>query len=131
MVDEMPVGTVRPQRVLVQAPQAQAAAVRGGFAVSREVAEQTAVGEVFLSALIRSQLRLALVVAGGFLVLLLGIPLLLTALPAAAGVTVLGVPMRWLLLGVAVYPLLLLCAWLFVRSATRNEVRYRELVDEK
>jgi hypothetical protein len=124
------VTTGTPQRVLVRAPQAQAGPVHGRFAVSREVAEQTTVGEVFLSALIRSQLRLALVVASGFLVLLLGIPLLLAALPAAAGTPVLGVPLSWLLLGAGVYPLLLLSAWLFVRNATRNESRYRDLADE-
>ena len=41
-------------------------------------------GQVFVRSLIRSQLRLALVVAGGFLVILAAFPLILAAVPGLA-----------------------------------------------
>ncbi len=118
-------------RVRVVAPRSLARSSPGSFPVSREVAEQTAVGEVFITSLIRSQLRLALVVASGFLLFLLGCGLLLAFAPDFSGITVATVPLPWLVLGLGIYPVIGLCAWLFVRSASRNEARYRDLVDEK
>jgi hypothetical protein len=94
------------------------------------MAEQSEVGQLFVASLIRSQLRLALVVAAGFLVILIGIPVLLAVFPGIGGVTVLTVPVPWLLLGLAVYPLVIGCAILYVRSATRNERRFQDLVDD-
>ena len=96
----------------------------------REVAEESEVGQLFVTSLIRSQLRLALVVAGGFLIILIGIPVLLTIFPAISGVTVFTVPVPWLLLGFCIYPLVIGCAALYVRSASRNEKRFQDLIDE-
>ncbi|GAP56698.1 hypothetical protein AHiyo6_32630 [Arthrobacter sp. Hiyo6] len=42
-----------------------------------EAAEESEVGQVFVRSLIRSQLRLALVVAGGFLLILFAFPMML------------------------------------------------------
>ena len=62
-------------RVRVTAPAAAARPVTE----SSEAAQESDVGQVFVRSLIRSQLRLALVVAGGFLVILGAFPLLLAA----------------------------------------------------
>jgi hypothetical protein len=35
------------------------------------------------------------------------------------------------MLGAGVYPIIGACAWLYVRAATRNEDRYRDLVEGK
>lgn len=121
----------RPARVRVTAPRSGGAPLGPGYPVAREVAEQTEVGEVFIQSLIRSQLRLAVVVAGGFLVILLGFPVLLTLAPAVGAIDVFGIPFSWLLLGLGIYPLIGISAWLYVRSATRNEATYRDLVEEK
>jgi hypothetical protein len=43
-------------------------------------------------------------------------------------VHLLGLPLPWLLLGVLVYPALVLAAWLYVRQAERNERDFSELV---
>ena len=43
---------------------------------------------------------------------------------------VLGVPLPWLLLGVVVYPFLVLLGWLYVRRAERNERDFADLVGE-
>ncbi|MHA7239216.1 DUF485 domain-containing protein [Arthrobacter sp. TMS1-12-1] len=119
-----------PRRVRVTAPRTAARATGASFPVAREMAEQSEVGQVFVASLIRSQLRLALVVAGGFLVILMGIPVLFAVFPAIETVTVLTVPVPWLILGLGVYPLVIGCAVLYVRSASRNERRFQDLVDD-
>ncbi|MEE2521768.1 DUF485 domain-containing protein [Pseudarthrobacter sp. J75] len=94
-------------------------------------AEQTDVGQLFVRSLIRSQLRLAMVVAIGFLVILGAFPALLAFVPGLAQTTVGGIPFDWLLLGLGLYPVIALSAWLFVRAANRNESRYRHLADKR
>ena len=98
---------------------------------SREAAEESEVGQLFVRSLIRTQLRLAVVVAGGFLLVLCAFPLLLAAVPGLAGTLVAGVPLDWLLLGAGIYPVTGLSAWLYIRSAARNEARYRDLAEDK
>ncbi|HET7415731.1 MAG TPA: hypothetical protein VFI97_08565 [Arthrobacter sp.] len=119
----------KPARVRVTAPRSKAAIAPARFPVAREVAEHSAVGNVFVRSLIRAQLRLALVVAGGFLLLLLGVPLLLAVFPVLQDVSVLTIPVSWLILGGLIYPFMCLCAWLYIRNAARNEARYQDLVD--
>ncbi len=121
----------RPARVRVTAPRSKAAVAPTQFPVSREVAEHSDVGDVFVRSLIRSQLRLALVVAGGFVLILLGVPVLMALFPVLNGVSVLTIPIAWLILGALIYPVMCLCAWLYIRTATRNEARYRDLVGEQ
>ncbi|WP_404321673.1 hypothetical protein [Arthrobacter luteolus] len=122
-------GENRPQRVRVTAPP-RPGAVPPAFPVARELDEQSEVGEVFLSSLIRSQLRLALVVAGGFGLILLGVPLVLALFPEIGAVELLGIPVPWVLLGFGVYPLVIISGALYVRSANRNEKRFQDLLDE-
>ena len=97
---------------------------------SREAAEESAVGQVFVRSLIRSQLRLALVVAGGFLLVLGAFPLL-AAIPGLAESRIAGIPLDWLLLGAGIYPVTGISAWLYIRSAARNEARYRDLAGDR
>ena len=97
----------------------------------RVSAEQSAVGQVFVRSLIRSQLRLALVVAGGFLLILGAFPLLLAAIPEMAETRLAGIPLDWLLLGAGIYPVTGISAWLYIRSAARNEARYRDLAGDR
>ncbi|TFD79251.1 DUF485 domain-containing protein [Cryobacterium fucosi] len=118
-----------PDRVRVTAPIAQARRAPG-HPVAREIAEQSEVGQVYVRSLIRTQLRLALVVAVGFLLILLAFPLLIAFVPGLEQAELFGVPFSWLALGVGVYPIILLSAWLYLRAAARNEARYRDLVDD-
>lgn len=96
-----------------------------------ETAEESEVGQLFVRSLIRSQLRLALVVAGGFLLLLVALPFLVAAVPGLDEISIAGIPFAWLLLGAGIYPLIALSAWLFIRTAARNEERYRDLAGER
>lgn len=117
-------------RVRVTAPHSAPRIPADSWTEPRESAEESAVGQVFVRSLIRSQLRLALVVAGGFLLILGAFPLLLAAIPGLAETRVAGVPLDWLLLGVGIYPVTGISAWLYVRSAARNESRYRDLAGD-
>lgn len=98
---------------------------------SRDAAEESDAGQVFVRSLIRSQLRLAVVVAAGFLLILVSFPLMLGLVPGLAESTILGLPFDWVLLGAGIYPVIGLSAWLYVRTAARNEARYRDLVGDK
>jgi hypothetical protein len=130
----MSIGPTRPPakgRVRVASPRSQAHQISSGVTVSQEVAEHTAVGEVMVRSLIRSQLRLALVVSAGFTASLLLCWGAVRWVPAIADWRIVGIPVPWLVLGIGVYPIIGACAWLYVRAATKNELAYRDLVDEK
>ncbi|WP_309124035.1 hypothetical protein [Arthrobacter sp.] len=120
----------RPPRVRVTAPRS-ATGPAPTYPVARELAEQSDVGELFVRSLIRSQLRLSAVVASGFLVILVGIPVLFSLFPAIHSWTIVTVPVPWLLLGLGIYPVVIGCAVLYVRSAGRIEQRFRDLVNDE
>ncbi|MDQ0576955.1 hypothetical protein [Agromyces albus] len=86
---------------------------------------------VYVRSLIRSQLRLAIVVAIGFVAATALFVLAIALVPALDSTFVIGVPLSWLLLGVGVYPLAITVGGLYVRAATRNEARYRSLTEEE
>jgi len=118
-----------PRRVRVVSPRSRAAHASAPRPVSREIGEQTVVGEVYMASLVRTQLRLALGVLLIFTVLLGGLPLLMALEPGLADTDVLGVPLHWLLLGVLVHPALIIGAVLYVRRAERNEHDFADLVE--
>lgn len=120
----------RPRRVRVTSPLMGAprhSAVRRPATV--EIDEQTAIGEVYMRSLLRSQLRLALSVLTATAVLLGGLPLLFAVAPAVADAHVLGIPLPWLLLGVVAYPLLWLACRYYVRQAERNEAEFADVLE--
>jgi hypothetical protein len=94
----------------------------------RELREQTQVGEIFLGALMRRQLSLSLRVAAT-LVAILGLqPLVAWAWPAYGDVTVFGIPLPWLVLGVASYPLMIALGLYYVRKAETIDDEFSELL---
>ncbi|GAA1456179.1 hypothetical protein [Williamsia maris] len=95
-----------------------------------EVQEQTEVGDALIRGLMRAQLGLALRLAGITLGVLCAIPVLLALFPDVGAVTVLGIRLSWIVLGFAVYPLLLAVCWIYNRSADRNEQEFGDLVDD-
>jgi hypothetical protein len=96
--------------------------------VVSEIDAQTELGEVYVRSLVRSQLRLALGVTATMALTLGLLPLLFVASATARRTQLLGVPVPWWLLGVLVYPFLVLLAWFYVRRAERNERAFGELV---
>jgi hypothetical protein len=117
-------------RVRVASPRTVGARSRSRRSNAAEIDALTRLGEVYVQSLMRAQLRLAayvvLMLAGTLGVL----PLLFRLLPVA-DVHLLGVPLPWLVLGVAVYPWLIGLAWWYVRRAERNEAAFEDLVDPR
>lgn len=106
---------------------------RGSRALVRtaaEVQEQTEVGEVLLHGLLRAQLRLSLRMAALVAVPLLAMPLLFALLPRSGDVSVFGLRLSWLALGLLVYPFLLLIGWRYVRLADHTEQDFADIIDD-
>ncbi len=118
----------RPRRVRVTSPRTGAARAQR-VPAAREIDEQTLLGEVYMTSLLRSQLRLALLALATLALLVGGIPLLFWLFPDLSSVVVLAVPLPWLLLAFAVYPFLFGIGWLYVRAAERNERDFADVVD--
>lgn len=87
-------------------------------------------GAFYIRSLIRSQLRVAVVCAAAFIAVLVGVPLVFTLVPGLDAVRVAGVPVSWIVLGAGLFPVLIAIAALYVRTASRNESRYRSLADD-
>lgn len=118
-------------RVRVTAPRTAARPTSAWPTSTTAETLESEVGQVYVRSLIRSQLRLAVVVACGFLVVLAACGLLLGLLPALAATEILGVPFGWLVTGAGLYPVIGLSAWLYNRAAARNEARYRDLAQDR
>ncbi|GAA3610177.1 hypothetical protein GCM10022223_27890 [Kineosporia mesophila] len=116
------------ERVRVTSPRMSAVARPEIRPATREIDEETEVGEVYLKALLRSQLRPALVVLGVVLGGLGGLPLFFLALPEVADTRVGPVTVAWIVLGVAVFPLLFVAAWWHVRAVERAERDFTEIL---
>lgn len=69
----------------------------------------------------RRQARIGLRVAAGFLLVLLGLPLLNLYLPDLMATRIGGFSLTWLLLGMLLYPLMWVLSWTFVRGSDRIE----------
>jgi hypothetical protein len=119
-------GPVR-RRVSVTAPPraSRPARPRPG---AREIDEQTALGEVYMRSLLRTQLRLALATLALVVVPLALLPVAFAVWPDLGSLTVGVVPLPWLLLGFVVYPWVVLVGWRYVRQVERNERAFETIV---
>jgi hypothetical protein len=117
-----------PPRVRVTHPRTDAARRAPQRPAAREIDEQTQVGDVFMSSLIRSQRRLAVLVCAAIAILLVGIVIVDSYVPQLMRIRIVGVPLAWVVLGLIVYPVLIGLGWLAVRSAERSEQNFLDLV---
>lgn len=116
----------RPARVRVTAP--PSAPGRGArLSAASEIDAQSDLGEVFLKSLLRTQLRLALTTMAVLLPIITVVPLLFLT-GAVRSASVFGIPVPWVVLAVAAYPVLWVLAWFFVRRAERNEDHFDEML---
>jgi hypothetical protein len=122
------VDKVSERRVVVTSPR-RGVARRRPHAGTREIDEQTRLGEVYMSALVRSQLRLSLFVCTLLALVIGGLPLLLLFVPPVREARLLGLPLPWVLLAGAVYPVFAGIGWWYVRQAERNERDFADLVE--
>lgn len=116
-----------PRRVTVTSPRRKAA--RGGYRVATEIDAQTELGQVYMRSLIRAQLWLGLRVCLSICGTLALLPLAFWLIPGLGSVSVFGIRLPWLVLGVLVYPILVLGARYYVRRAEGNERYFAEHVD--
>lgn len=119
------------RRVTVTAPQRQARRPARPRAPGRDIDEQTPIGEAYLRSLLRTQLRMGLAVLAWVLVPLGLLPLAFAVHPPLAELEVGPIPLAWLLLGVVVYPLLVLAGWRYVRQVERNEREFERIVSRR
>lgn len=115
-----------PRRVRVTGPPRQAAP-RPRNRVG-DVAEQTAIGGIYLRSLLREQLGLAGRVIALIVLCIASLPILFRLVPRLGSTDVAGVPLAWVLLGFVVYPFLMLLGWRYLRAVERNERTFADLV---
>ncbi|MFC0863335.1 hypothetical protein ACFHYQ_13635 [Sphaerimonospora cavernae] len=118
----------KPRRVVVTSPRTGAAR-RPRHPLTREIDEQTQLGEVYMRSLVRTQFRLALFVCTLLACVVGGLPLLFLLVPELGEVRLLGVPLAWAVLAGFIYPAFVVGAWLYVRQAERGERDFAEIVD--
>ncbi|HKF77821.1 MAG TPA: hypothetical protein VKF59_16895 [Candidatus Dormibacteraeota bacterium] len=116
---------------LIERRRAAAAPVDGPAEVQRlrDLREQTQVGEIFLAAQMRRQLKLSLGVTATLVAALGGQPLLAWLWPAYGDVRVFGIPLPWLVLGVGSYPLLIALGLYYVRKAEAIDDEFSDLLE--
>lgn len=117
----------RPARVRVTGPARRSAVPRSRVG---DIDDETPLGDLYLGALLREQLLLALRIIAGLALTVGVMPLLFHLAPGLADVRLLGVPLVWLALGVLVYPWLVFLGWRYVRRAERNDADFTDLVGE-
>ena len=118
----------RPVRVRVTSSRRDAATRRDFRPLTREIDEQTDLGEVYMAGLMSAQLRLALRVLAFGAVGLGGLPLLFLLVPDTRTLQIGSLPFPWLVLGVLVYPVALLVARYYVRQSERIEREFSQVV---
>ena len=118
-----------PRRVVVTSPRTNAVRRPPGRSALRALDEQDVVGELLVRSLVRAQLLLALRLLALLGAVLGGIPLLFALAPATRDAQLFGLPVPWLVLGVLVYPALVVGGLVHLRLAERHERDFAELVD--
>jgi hypothetical protein len=97
---------------------------------SRAFDEHTEYSDVLLHSLMRAQFGLTLGFIALAVGLLISLPLVVSLVPSLAGRHVFGLPLTLAVLGVAVYPVLVGIAIVYVRLAERTERHFLELVEK-
>ncbi|MBK8868420.1 MAG: hypothetical protein IPN45_10250 [Actinomycetales bacterium] len=120
-----------PRRVRVTSPRRDARRRGERRSDAVELSEQTGLGEVYLTALLRAQFRLAMAVLLGVGGLIVGLPALFLLWPPAVQARIGPVPAVWLVVGVAIYPIVFLAARIHVRQAERIERDFTDLMTNR
>lgn len=119
-----------PQRVRVTRSRRPVRSVRRRT-VREEIADESRLGSTYVNSLRRAQLHLSLGTIAVGLVTLGALPLLFALVPALRGTVVIGLPFAWVVLGLLVYPVVVLTARWYVRATERLEADFSELVSRR
>ncbi|GAB97257.1 hypothetical protein BJY21_001343 [Kineosphaera limosa] len=117
-----------PKRVRITSPRRQAMRRPPTRPITTELDEQTALGQVYVDALLTAQRRLAVRLLGGMLLLVAVTVATFLGVPAVHAARIGPVPFTWLWLGGAAYVLLVLAALAYLRATERLEREFIALV---
>jgi hypothetical protein len=92
--------------------------------------ERTEYSDVLLHSLMRAQFGLTLGFIALAVGLLISLPLVVSLVPSLADKHVFGLPLTLVVLGIAVYPVLVAIAIAYVRLAERTERHFSDLVEK-
>ena len=120
-----------PPRVRVTSTRRDATERRDPRPITREIDEQSNLGEVYMAGLMAAQLRLAGKVLAFGAVGLGGLPLLFLLVPTTRTLAVGPVPVPWLVLAVVVYPVAIVVARYYVRQSERIEAEFSDVVGRR
>jgi hypothetical protein len=120
-----------PRRVRITSPRREARRPGERRPPAQELEEQTGLGEVYLSALLRAQLRLSLAILLGIAVVVLGLPTLFVVVPTTRDILVGPIPLPWLAIGVLIYPVVFVAARIYVHQSERIEREFSDLMRQQ
>lgn len=119
----------RPTRVRVTGPYTDRPRARPRRTATSEIDAHSELGEIYLRALLRSQLRLALRTVLALVLTVGALPVLFHLFPGLGDHHVLGMPVPWVVLAFGCYPVLVLLAWRHIRLAERHEDDFAQVVE--
>jgi hypothetical protein len=127
-LDEGPAGPAagpRPRRVVVW--QHGQARLQDDAIWPGDVQSDTAYGRLLVRSLTRAQLGLSLMCLALAVAVIASLPLVAALVPGVRRVTVAGLPLTLLVLGVGIYPVLLAVGWFYHHQARQLEARFTDL----
>ncbi|MDF1597059.1 MAG: hypothetical protein P1T08_13345 [Acidimicrobiia bacterium] len=89
----------------------------------------TALDPIYLRTVLRVNLSTSLFYFGLFLLVILGGPIVFWLFPSLATTYLWSLPLPWLFLGVAGFPMLVLIAWSYLGAVEEDEDEFSDLVD--
>jgi hypothetical protein len=119
------------ERTRITHPRTTAARTGPARPPAREIDELTALGELYVDSLLRTQRRTAFGVCALAVGLLLGLAVAVAEFAGWRAITVFGVQLPWVLVGCAIYPALGGIGYLAVRLLERNERAFAELMHQR
>ena len=122
--------TTPPPRVRVTRTPRQSS-TEGPRTVQEEIAGTSRLGTTYVSSLRRAQLHLTLGALALCGLTLGAIPLFFALVPAARAVAVHGLPVTWIVLGLLVYPGVVLAARWYTRASERIEADFSDVVSHR
>ena len=117
---------IRRQRVVLADPHIAANTLRARV----ELEEQTSWGELLIKDLVKAQLRTGLLLAFLVVGLLGSLPATFYFLPSFARLSVVGVPLSWLILGVLPFPFLFGVGLWYNLLAERHERDFVDMIEK-
>lgn len=103
----------------------------GTRTVRDEIAGTSGLGTTYVSSLMRAQLQLTLGVLALGTLTLGALPLFFALVPTTRAVAVLGLPVLWIVLGLLVYPAVVLVARWYTRTSERIEADFTDVVSHR